>query len=432
MVIRTPILLPLYRLSSRGVRPLVPALLYWRRRQGKEDGKRHRERMGVAGLPRPHGRLIWVHAATLADGQTLLPLVERLAARGFHVLMSTRTVGSANALRRLLPAGSFHQYMPVDVPHYINRFLDFWRPDMVLQGGAELSPNVLIEASRRRLPIIFVNASVSERLDRQNRWMRLFVGSLMRRVDLCLARSDGDAERFLELGASSVQTVGDLVFDLPIPSADPKAVSAFAARIGARPVWFATLTDPDENALILAAHRLLLPRYPDLVTVVMPRQTRDGAALARAAEAQHLDVTLRSRDHAASLGSRALPSLYIADVGGELGLFYRTSDIAYIGHSLAGGGQNPIEAAKLGCAVLHGPRVERFAAIYQALDNKQGATCVADAATLARVISLLFDDGAKLRLMQRNATQTIDSLCGGTARVMRAIEPHVMQILVER
>ncbi len=386
--------------------------------------------MGVAGLPRPQGRLIWVHVATLADGQTLLPLMDKLGTRGFNVLVSTRTVTAANALKRLLPAGSFHQYVPVDVPHYVNRFLDYWRPDMVLQAGADLSPNLLIEASRRHLPIIFVNASVSERLDRQNRWMRLFVGSLMGRVDLCLARSDEDAERFLALGAASVQTVGDLVFDLPIPGADPKAVSTFAARVGARPIWVAALTDPDENALILAAHRLLLPRYPDLVTVVLPRLARDGAALAEAAAAQHLAVALRSRDRTPT--ANALPSLYIADVGGELGLFYRTSDIAFVGHSLYGGGQNPIEAAKLGCAVLHGPRTERFAAIYQALDNNQGAACVADAAMLARVIALLFDDGAKLRLMQRNATQTIDNLCGGTARVMRAIEPHVMQMLVER
>ena len=426
---RPSFLLPLYRLTSRGAGPLMPALLHWRRRRGKEDGNRLRERMGVPGLPRPHGRLVWVHAASLADGQTLLPLVDRLGARGFHVLMSTRTVSSANGLKRQLPGGAFHQYMPVDVPAYVRRFLDHWQPDMVLLAGAELWPNVILETSQRGLPLICVNARLSDRVYDKCVRMPRFIGSLLRRIDLCLARSDDDAERFVALGATSVQTVGDLVFDVPTPPADPKAVSAFAARIGARPVWVAALTDPDEDVLILETHRLLLPRFPDLVTVVVPRLPRDGAVLADTAAQRDLAVALRSRDRAAK-GN--LPGLDIADVGGELGLFYRVSDIAFLGRSLNGGGHSPVEAAKLGCAVLHGPSVESYAPIYAALDNAKGAAPIKDAPMLVRVLALLFDDGAKLRHMQRNATQTIDKLTGGTARVMRAIEPQLVQMLLER
>lgn len=428
MVKRRSLLLPLYRLTSRGLRPLMPAVLHWRRRRGKEDRNRVRERMGIAGLPRPHGRLVWVHAASLDDGQTLLPLIDRLGARGFHVLMSTRTVASANALKRQLPGGSFHQYMPIDVPFYVARFLDHWQPDMVLLAGAELWPNVLIESSLRGMPIILVNARLSDRVYRYCVRMRPFIVSLIQRIDLCLARSDADAERFVELGAASVQTVGDLVFDVPSPGADPKAVSAFATRVGARPIWVAALTDPEEDALILETHRLLLPRFPDLITVVVPRLPRDGAVIAEAASSRNLAVALRSRDRMPG----SLPSLYVADVGGELGLFYRTSDIAFVGRSLAGGGHSPVEAAKLGCAILHGPRVERFSAIYAALDHAQGGATVRDAPMLVRVLALLFDDGAKLRLMQRNATQAIDNMCGGTTRVMRAIEPQLVQMLVER
>ena len=423
------LLLPLYRLTSRGAGPLMPALLHWRRRQGKEDGNRLRERMGVPGLPRPLGRLVWIHAASLGDGQTLLPLVDRLGGRGFHVLMSTRTVASANGLKRQLPGGAFHQYMPVDVPAYVSRFLDHWQPDMVLLAGAELWPNVILETSRRGLPLICVNARLTDRVYGKCVRMPRFIASLLRRIDLCLARSDDDAERFVTLGAPSVQTVGDLVFDVPTPPADPKAVSAFNARVGARPIWIAALTDPDEDALILEAHRLLLPRFPDLITVVVPRLPRDGEALAEAASRRDLSVALRSRDRG---GKGSLASLYVADVGGELGLFYRASDIAFVGRSLAGGGHSPVEAAKLGCAVLHGTSVAAFAPIYAALDNAQGAAPIKDAPMLVRVLSLLFDDGAKLRLMQRNATQTIERLTGGTARVMRAIEPQLVQMLIDR
>ncbi len=384
--------------------------------------------MGIAVLPRPEGRLVWVHAASTGDGQTLLPLVDRLGARGFHVLISTRTLASANALKRMLPAGSFHQFMPIDVPVYVRRFLDHWRPDLVLLAGAEIWPNVLIEADHRGLPIIFVNARMSGRVYRQCRRLRHFITGLMGHVDLCLAQTDLDADRFQEMGAASVQTVGDLVFDQPLPGADPMAVSAFVSRVGARPIWVAAFTEPDETALILEVHRRLLPQYPSLVTVVVPRLPRDGEAVAAAAAARSLETGLRSRDSQ----PKRLPGVFVADVAGEVGLFYRAGDIVFVGRSLTGGSRSPIEAAKLGCAILHGPQIEGFADIYDALDQAQGGVVVKDAVALARVLALLFDDGAKLRLMQRNASQTMDRLCGGTSRVMRAIEPHVVQMMMGR
>lgn len=413
-------------MTTIAIRPFVPAVLDWRHRRGLEDRLRIRERTGVASLPRPEGRLVWVHAASTGDGQTLLPLVDRLRARGFHVLLSTRTLAPATALKRMLPAGSFHQFMPLDVPVYVRRFLDHWRPDMVLLAGAEIWPNLLIETGRRNLPILFVNARMSDRVYAKCRRLRRFVAALLGRVDLCLARTDRDAERFVDLGAVSVQTVGDLVFDSPSPGADPQAVSAFASRVDSRPIWVAALIEQDEIGLILEVHRQLLPRYPTLVTVVLPRLPRDGTAMAAAAVAQHLDAGLRSQD---PLPER-LPGVFVADVAGEVGLFYRAGDIAFVGRSLTGGGRSPIEAAKLGCAILHGPHIEGFAEIYDALDQAQAGAVVKDAATLARVLALLFEDGAKLRLMQRNAAQTMDHLCGGTSRVMRAIEPHVVQMLV--
>ena len=384
--------------------------------------------MGVAGLPRPEGRLVWLHAASTGDGQTLLPLVSRLGARGFHVLISTRTLASANALKRMLPAGSFHQFMPIDVPAYVGRFLDHWQPDMVLLAGAELWPNVLIEADRRALPVIFVNARMTDRVYGHCRRMRGLVGSLMRRVDLCLARTEIDAERFVDLGATSVQTVGDLALDQPLPDADPVAVGTFAARVGSRPVWLAAMTEPEENFMILEAHRRLLPRYPDLITVLVPRLPRDADAVVDAASRQSLDAGLRSRD---GLKAR-LPGVFVADVAGEIGLFYRVNGIAFVGGSLAKEGRSPVDAAKLGCTILHGPETRDFAAIYDALDRAQGAATVTDPTSLARTLAGLFDDGDRLRLMQRNATQVMDRLCGGTSRIMRAIEPHVVQTLVER
>jgi 3-deoxy-D-manno-octulosonic-acid transferase len=424
---RSSFSLSIYRALTTLGRPVVAAALLWTQRRSRREGEWLRERTGRATMARPDGRLAWVHAADLSEVKALLTLVDRLAARGFNVLLSTRAWRSANAVKRMLPAGSFHQFLPVDVPLFVRRFLDHWRPDLVLLAGAELWPNLIVEAEARGAPVILVNARMSEGTYAYWRWLKPLAETVMNRVDLCLARRDVDAERLASLGASSLQIVGDLALDQPLPAADPSAVSAFASRVGARPIWVAALIDPDETAFVLETHRRLLPQYPNLVTVVVPRLPRDGEPAAAAAAAQNLDVALRSRDPL----PRRLPGVFIGDIAGEIGLFYRACDVAFMGRSLGGRGASPIEAAKLGCAIVHGPRTERFEALYHALDRAQGAAVVGDAATLARVLALLFDDGAKLRLMQRNASEAMDRLCGGTSRVMRAIEPHVLQMLVE-
>ncbi len=421
------LLLRLYRLIGTMFRPLLPVVLAWRCRRGLEDRQRVKERLGRATMVRPSGRLVWVHTGEARDGKTLLQLVDRLGARGCNVLLSTRTLASANALKPMLPAGSFHQFMPLDTPACVRAFLHHWQPDLVLLSGSELWPNLIVEARLRGSPVILVNARLSERAYAVCRWIPRTIEDLLRHVELCLARTDLDAERYVALGAVSVQTAGDLAYDQPLPAADQLAVSGLASRVGARPMWVAAMVDAEEAALVLETHRRLLPQFPDLVTVLVPRRPRDGASVVGLASAQNLAVGLMSRD---GLPKR-LPGLLVADRHEEVGLFYRTGDIAFVGQSMTGGGRSPIAAAKLGCAILHGPQVAAFPEIYTALDGAQGGAAIKDAAALAHILALLFEDGAKLRRMQRNAVQTVERLCGGTSRVMRAIEPHLVQLLVE-
>ena len=420
------LLLPLYRLATAGLGVVLPPVLQWRSRKSREARARCRERMGWPSRARPEGRLAWVQIGGIADAVALLPLFDQLALRGFAVLVSTRSFAAAKAIGPRLPAGSFHQYMPLDVPRYGARFLDHWRPDLVLLAGPDLWPNMLRDLETRRRPVVLVNAHLSERA--YARWRRVpaLAASLMQRIDLCLARSGDDAERFVALGARGVQVCGDAALDAPAPTADPLAVSTLAGRIGARPVWVAALTHVDEDAVILDAHTQLLERFSDLVTILVPRLPAHGPALAARAGERVLSVALHSRGGVPA----HLPCLYIVDDLAELGVCYRAAGLAFLGRSLSdpGGGRNPIDAAKLGCAILHGPNVDGFAALYAVLDEAEGAAEVEDAGLLVRVLSLLFEDGAKLRLMQRHAAQAIEQRAGATARIMRALEPHIVQI----
>ncbi|MGO9005253.1 MAG: 3-deoxy-D-manno-octulosonic acid transferase [Beijerinckiaceae bacterium] len=421
--------LPIYRAATAGVAPLTPLFLYWRSQQGKEDRARLAERFGKPSLPRPHGKLAWLHGASVGESVALLPLVEKLTVRGFQILLSTSTTSSAAIMAARLPAGSIHQYLPLDVGKYMAGFLDYWRPDLALIAESEIWPNLFFEARRRKIPMILVNARMSPRSFRRWRALAASCGDLLGCLDLCLAQSEEDAERFAALGAAHVLVAGNLKYDVAPPPADPKVLAQLAGRIGTRPTWVAASTHPGEDEIVLSVHRALSARLPSLLTIVVPRHARRGPEIAALAETQGLAFLQRTQDATAA----PLPQVYIADTMGELGLFFRLAHIAFLGKSLVGsGGQNPIEAAKLGCAILHGPLVGNFAEVYKILDDARGACCIDNADTLARALTILLADAAKLRSVSRIASETVKKLGGASSTIMKTLEPHIAQLLINQ
>ena len=421
-------LLATYGALTRALTPFAPLVLLWRKRLGKEDGARLGERIAFAGRPRGEKPVAWLHGASVGEGLALMPLVERLIERGFDVLVTTGTVTSASVVGARLPPGAIHQYVPLDAPKYWTRFLDHWRPNLVLLAESELWPNMIDAVERRGVPIALVNARLSDRSFR--RWLKAprAIGDLLAKVDLCLAQSQDDAGRLLHLGAPRVQVAGNLKYDVPPPPCDAEKLAEVSALIGSRPVWVAASTHAGEEDIAAQVHRSLRARF-DLVTIVAPRHPERGAEIADAAAADGLATQLRSRGDEIGLST----GFYVADTVGEMGLLYRLASVVFLGKSLAsGGGQNPIEPAKLGCAILHGPRVENFIEVYRELERAQGALEVGDADTLARALAMLFADSARLRQMARIAHETVNNFAGATDNIMNALEPYFMQMQMER
>ncbi|HEY1735704.1 MAG TPA: 3-deoxy-D-manno-octulosonic acid transferase [Methylovirgula sp.] len=425
-------ILPIYRAASAAFAPLSPLVLYCRRKLRRDDYDRDGERLGRPSESRPPGPLAWLHGASVGESLALLPLVERLAARGFTILVSTGTSSAAALIVPRLPAGALHQFLPLDVPQFLARFLDYWRPDLALIADSEIWPNLFLATRRRKIPLLLINARISQSSFQRWRWFPRFIATVLANVDLCLAQSEADAERFALLGARHVKVAGNLKYDVNAPPADRQSLAALAVRIGSRPVWVAASTYRGEEEIVLAAHQAMAQTIPGLLTIIIPRHARRGAEVVGLAAARGFTVAQRSSEF--EVDEDALPDVYVADTNGELGLFYRLTGIALLGKSLLpspGGGQNPIEAAKLGCAILHGPNVANFEPIYRALDDARGAAPVADADTIARVVAILLADAGRLRLMGRAASETVKSLGGACDRIMSAIEPHVAQLSIE-
>ena len=313
-------LLKLYRLATMIATPFAGAALKGRAAEGKEDPARLDERMGRPGRPRPEGRLVWLHGASLGESLSLLPLIERFIQRGVEVLVTSGTVASARVLTARLPAGAFHQYAPLDAPKFVERFLDHWRPDLAVFAESELWPNMVAALRARGLPLVLANARISRKS--AERWRNLpgAARAVFGAIDLCLAQDSDNAARFLALGAPCVRIAGNLKFDVPPPPVDAARLAEFNGAIGARPVWAAVSTHPGEEEIILDAHAELARQIPSLLTVIAPRHRERGAGIAQLARDRGLSVALRSQDGE----PRRDVDVYVADTVGELGLIFRS------------------------------------------------------------------------------------------------------------
>jgi 3-deoxy-D-manno-octulosonic-acid transferase len=425
---RLPLTLQAYRLITFLVTPFAPLLLAYRLRRGKELRERLAERRARITLPRPGGPLVWIHGASVGEMIAAVGLIDRLNARGLRLLVTSGTVTSAELAAQRLPHGVVHQFIPLDAPLYVRRFLDHWRPDLALFMESDLWPNLILAADGRHIPLLLINGRLSEQSFRRWRRVPRTIGTLLRRFQLCLAQSQDDARRYAALGAS-VHITGNLKIDVPPPPVDASALGAVETAVDGRPVIAAASTHPGEEAIMIGVHQRLRAQIPDLLTVLAPRHPERGPDIAAAAAAAGCRPLLRSRGQAFDRSG----DIYVLDTIGELGLLYRLAPIVFMGGSLVEhGGQNPIEAAKLGAAILHGPHVWNFAEIYAALDAENGAGQVIDGVALtARIRDWLSDPGARNKAALAGR-RTVEALGGALDRTLAALDLHLEPLMPAR
>ena len=413
-----------YRALTWAAGPLIHRYMQRRLNAGREDPQRFRERFGDASATRPNGPLVWLHASSVGESLSMLSLIKRLRRERPEVviLMTSGTVSSARILENRLPPGVIHQFVPVDRMSWVRRFLDHWQPDLVLWVESEFWPGVLSEVKRRAIPAMLMNARISARSWRGWRRAPWMIRRILQTFDLCMAQTELDAERLRDLGAVNIACPGNLKFAAePLP-ADPDTLAALEAATAARPRWLAFSTHPGEEETIAVAHRILVRNLPDILTIIVPRHPARGPEIENILAASGTTVSVRSRSQ---LPDKNIGFL-LADTMGELGVFFRLTDIAFVGGSLVPhGGQNPIEPARLGCAIVHGPHMENFLAIEGEL-NTAGASSVATTAEeIAREVGTLLSNAG----MRQRRVAAARSVADGKFSIMDAVFMHLDPVL---
>jgi 3-deoxy-D-manno-octulosonic-acid transferase len=415
-----------YRLGGAVIYPFVGGYLSLRAVKGKEEHSRRRERYGYPSAARPAGPIVWFHAASVGETTAVIPLIEEVYGRGIGVVLTTGTVTSAQIARDRLDSGVIHQYVPLDLKPAIRRFLDHWTPDLAIIAESEIWPMTILELGTRRIPQVLVNGRLSDRSFASWNRRAALADALFENLAHVVAQSDLDAERFRALGARPVTVSGNLKVDTKAPPFDPVPTAAMARMIGDRPSWAAISTFEGEEAIAADVHAALTPG--DVLTIIVPRHPERADAIERMLKGRGLSVARRSRNDVID----ATTDILLGDSIGEMGMYLTLTDIVFVGRSMTGeGGQNPLEPAMMGCAVLSGRNVQNFRDTYQRLLKNGGARITRDPQTLTKAVDYLLANPKTRQAMIRAGAETVNDMRGALARTVRALEPYINPLMVK-
>jgi len=350
----------IYNTLIRVLYPLaIKRYINKRKENGKEDISRFNERIGRPSKPREDGKLIWMHGASVGESVSMLPLIHKLLETypDLQIMVTTGTVTSADLMSRRLPERAFHQYVPIDNPAFVKRFLKHWQPDLVLWFESEFWPALLSGIKKRNIPLILVNGRISNKSFKRWQQFDYISKELLECFTFCLGQSEEDAYRLRILGAKDSLCLGNLKYAGFNPPVDEEKLTEIQQQINERTIWCASSTHHDEEIRIAQIHKNLKKNIPDLLTLIAPRHPQRGKEIQNAINELGLKTALRSANEKITPET----DIYIADTIGELGLWYTLSPLVFIGGSLIPhGGQNFMEPSRFRDAVVVGPHMHNF------------------------------------------------------------------------
>lgn len=350
----------IYNTLIRILYPLVIRRYIKKRQQnGKEDVKRFNERIGKPSMKRPEGKLIWFHGASVGESLSMLPLINKLLENypDAHIMVTTGTVTSAEVMGKRLPERAFHQYIPIDNPKFVTRFIKHWHPDLVLWFESDLWPALLSGIKRKNIPLILVNGRISNKSFKRWQQFDFISKELLGCFTYCLGQSEEDAYRLRVLGAKDSMCLGNLKYAGINPPVDADKKAEILEQIEGRPLWAVSSTHSDEELKIGKFLKRVIEKVPGLMTIIAPRHPNRGPEIQAQLNELGLKTALRSKGEKISKTT----DVYIADTIGEVGIWYDMAPIVFIGGSLIPhGGQNFMEPSRFRDAVLVGPHMHNF------------------------------------------------------------------------
>ena len=357
--------------------PFAPIYLHFRKIRKKEDSIRYKEKLAKINIERGEGFLIWFHVASVGEAMSILPLIDGCIKEKKinRILITSITLSSGKILEKRFNNNPKinHQFLPLDIISLINKFLNHWKPNLSIFIDSEIWPNLILKINEKKIPLLLVNARITKKSF--DRWKLVigFAKKIFGKFDLCIA-SNNESENFLKiLGSKNIKNYGNLKFS-NIKNDIKKLDLNFLNKIKNRKVWCAASTHPSEEIICAEAHLKIKKNYNNILTIIIPRHIDRVKTIKEELSKFNINVLLVTELN--NFDDKT--DILLVNSYGEALKFYDISKYVFLGKSLVqslikDSGQNPIEPARLGCKILHGPYVSNFAETYNYL-KKLGIT----------------------------------------------------------
>jgi len=357
-----------YRIFINLILILSPLIVLVRLLKKKEDPKRFKEKLGFFNKKKTKGKLIWFHGASVGELQSIVPLLEKLekSKKISQILITSNTLSSSKIISKIKLKKISHQFFPVDNNLIIKKFINNWKPSLALFIDSEVWPNTLINLNKEKIPTILINARITRKS--YNKWIKLknFSKTIFDKFDLCLSSNKETVSFLKKLGAKNIKYFGNLKYSqsenekIEIDSQTIKFISRKTA-------WCASSTHNSEEKFAGTIHNKLKKKYKNLLTVIIPRHIDRKNEI----KEQLSNLGLKVHVHEPKSRIHQDTDVYLVNSFGKTKSFYSIIKNVFLGGSLVKhGGQNPLEAVRYNCNVLHGPNVSNFNEIYKFLHNQ--------------------------------------------------------------
>jgi 3-deoxy-D-manno-octulosonic-acid transferase len=416
--------LNLYRFLLILLSPFILVFLLYRIIIGKEHKKRYPERFGFASKSRPKGALIWFHAASIGEVVSVFYLIEKISEKypEINILITTGTVTSAKLVESKFNKNIMHQFVPLDFTFAVKKFLGHWRPDFALWVESEVWPNLVCETAKTGSPLALVNARMSK--ETLNKWKKhkRFSKKIFESFSVCLAQNESEKSNFDQAGVLNSVNAGNLKFESPTLPADSAELTNVVKMIGDRKIWLFASSNEGEEEVAANCHRALEDKYSGLLTVIVPRHPNRAKAIAKILQEKNLNFVQRSKEEKVTKDTQ----VYLCDTIGELGIFYRISNVVFIGGSLVDrGGQNPLEPARLHCALISGNKLFNFAEIYSQMQQEHAVIIVNNEDELITNLDNLLADNKLQDIYANRALEFVTSKSGIVDNYLNQLDKYI-------
>ena len=386
-------MLIVYRLLINIIFFLSPLIISFRLIKGKENIYRFKEKIGFFSKKKFNEKLYWFHGASVGELKSIIPIIDKLEKKNKvkKILITSNTLSSSKIFENLKYKKIIHQFFPIDVNFITKKFLDYWKPSKVFFIDSEIWPNMILNIKKRNIPLILINGRISNKSLKRWMFLKSFSKKIFSKFDLCLSSSEESKKNLIKLNAKNVKYIGNLKFAV-IDYENKRLPKKIKKIFITKNIWCASSTHKKEEILCGKIHLNLKSKIKNLLTIIIPRHVERSLEIKNDLEKLNLKVHL----HMSNKKIKRDTDIYLVNTYGATKLFFSNCKIVFLGGSLVNhGGQNPLEAARLQCNILHGKYIYNFNEIYKFLSKNKISFEIKNQKEFLKYLIKLFNFGAK-------------------------------------